>query len=556
MNRIFTKDSKMNRIFTKDLNRKISSSSVHSMSKDVANAESSHAAKLHELKKFGSNESNSENLQKCSMKLRIRKPPSGRPRLNVKCPKKTGELYDDEEDLLNAALSVHSAREHACSNTFWKKMEPFFTPVTTKDLLFLKSALHSAGDFNQSQSQDVYKLACSSKGEYNSLNEQCAKFFEDLGIGNIPSAVPSLFQRMISAIIVEDEGNDLYSPDEGINAPLIRGSSHLDDCNFKDKESVESKLDSQLHMCFMDEIFSSIKSASSNTDKNESMSSFFSSNDHLQSDDALLYSDKGFLNMSGEIDAGSQHSSQVMSSCDNQYQLPPLDDRVLQELRKIGVCTETMLHSEDEEGVYQEIKKLEELQRHQAVKVKNYLDIIDKAVQSAEYLEKRNTEELALDQLTAMAYRRTMGGRRVHSMLRKDDQALLQRTLARCKEFEDTGTSCFGQPNLQGVLFSAPSPVKETKAVQGKNLTIGSSSKSRKRHRKNGAGGSVRRPTNTSRKKLQLGSSSSKQALPRSSKGKSIKSKPSSRMEPEPKRIRLSRAATRKRETLGQQSKD
>lgn len=62
MNRIFTKDSKINRIFTKDVNRKIDSSSVHSMSKAVANAESSPAGKQHELMKSASNESNRYNL--------------------------------------------------------------------------------------------------------------------------------------------------------------------------------------------------------------------------------------------------------------------------------------------------------------------------------------------------------------------------------------------------------------------------------------------------------------------------------------------------------------
>lgn len=191
--------------------------------------------------------------------------------------------------------------------------------------------------------QDVYKHACSSEGEYNSLNKQCARFFEDLGIGNISSAVPSLFQRTLSAIIVEDESSDLYSPHEGINVPLIRGSSHLADCNFNDKESVESKLDMQSHMRSMAEILSSIESGSSNTDKNESMSSFFSSNDHLQSDDALLFSDKGFLKKSGEIDAGSQYSSLVMSSFGKQYQLPPQDDKVLQELCNFGLYTETMV---------------------------------------------------------------------------------------------------------------------------------------------------------------------------------------------------------------------
>lgn len=520
----------MNRIFTKDLNRRIGSSPVHFMSKAIATAENSPATKLHGLMKFGSNESNSKNFQESP------KPPSDHSLLNVKCPKKTGELYDDQEDLLNAALSVHSAREQACSNPFWKKIEPFFAAVTAEDLLFLKSVLHSAEELNQIQSQDVYKHDCSSEGEYNSLKQQCAHLFEDFGIRKISSEFPSLFQRNLSAIIVEDE----------------------------DREGVESKLDLQSQMCFMAEKFSSIESGSSNTDKKESMSSFFSSNDHLQSNDALLYSDKGFLNVSGEIDAGSQYSLRGMSFFDNKCQVPPQDDRVLQELHSIGLCTETMLHSKDEERVDQEIKKLEELQHQQAAKVKSYLEIIDKAVQSAQDLGERNTEEFALDQLTAMAYRRTMGGRRIRSKLQKEaDLALHQRTLARCREFEDTGRTCFRQPNLQLILFSAPSPGKDAKTVKGKDLTIGSSSESRKMCSKVDAAGSVGRP-NTSHRMLPLGSSSSQQGLPHSSKQKNAKSKPSSRkdkvvkrdMKPEPKRIKLTRTAAREKGPLRQQSKD
>lgn len=33
--------------------------------------------------------------------------------------------------------------EQACSDPFWEKLEPFFAPVTTKDLLFLKSAVQN-----------------------------------------------------------------------------------------------------------------------------------------------------------------------------------------------------------------------------------------------------------------------------------------------------------------------------------------------------------------------------------------------------------------------------
>lgn len=68
----------------------------------------------------------------------------------------------------------------------------------------------------------------------------------------------------------------------------------------------------------------------------------------------------------------------------------------------------------------------------------------------------------------------------------KKIKLLFSLLLLDAKNLKNIGMSCFRQPNLLGVLFSAPSAGKKAKAVQGKNLTIGSS---RKRHRKEDAAG-------------------------------------------------------------------
>lgn len=41
----------------------------------------------------------------------------------------------------------------------------------------------------------------------------------------------------------------------------------------------------------------------------------------------------------------------------------------------------------------------------------------------------------------------------------------MQRTLARCHKFEDTGISCFNEPALQDIIFSTPPPKRDAKTV-------------------------------------------------------------------------------------------
>lgn len=43
--------------------------------------------------------------------------------------------------------------------------------------------------------------------------------------------------------------------------------------------------------------------------------------------------------------------------------------------------------------------------------------------------------------------------------------AFAKRTLARCRKFEDTGSSCFSEPALQDVLFSAPPCSNDAKSA-------------------------------------------------------------------------------------------
>lgn len=53
----------------------------------------------------------------------------------------------------------------------------------------------------------------------------------------------------------------------------------------------------------------------------------------------------------------------------------------------------------------------------------------------------------------------------VRKVPRQAALAFASRTLERCKKFEETGSSCFSEPALKEVLFSAPPHSNDTKSV-------------------------------------------------------------------------------------------
>ena len=55
----------------------------------------------------------------------------------------------------------------------------------------------------------------------------------------------------------------------------------------------------------------------------------------------------------------------------------------------------------------------------------------------------------------------------VHKVSKQGVQHSIQRTLGRCKIYEKTGSSCFDEPALQSIIFSAPSHDNDTKSGEG-----------------------------------------------------------------------------------------
>ncbi|KAJ6410178.1 hypothetical protein OIU84_009638 [Salix udensis] len=343
----------------------------------------------------------------------------------------TGESGDDREELFSAANSAWKADDLACSGPFWKKMDSIFASVSLEDLSYLKQQLTSAQGLYECFSQmlgtrydalgAVVHKKVSGVIQAEDLNQESFKttLCGRVDMGSLDKGA-LLYQRVLSALIEEEESEEFYMQIEPKNMSLNYASddSHCSSCNLidiepRDRDRMESEVESKVN----------------------------------------FQTQKG-LNMPG------------FSSSDGQYQLMCLDERLLLELQSIGLCSETLPDLAEGEVIKQNIMELKEGLHQQIGIMKNKLGKLGKAVHKGRDMEKRNAEQVAMDQLIQMAYKKQLsaeaccGNSTSKSTVRKVSRqvalAFIKRTLARCHKFEDTGRSCFNEPALQQVIFSAP----------------------------------------------------------------------------------------------------
>ncbi|XP_038707466.1 uncharacterized protein LOC120002747 isoform X2 [Tripterygium wilfordii] len=414
-----------------------------------------------------------------------------------------GESEDDREDLFVAASSARNFCNISCSGPFWKKMESLFASISPEDMSYLKQQLHFAEQLDMCLSpicggEFDFLGGVAQKEVPNFTGERSVGLYSE-GLANKGSLCGSvdagrfnkgtpLYQLVLSALIEEDESEEVYFQSEGKNAAFHYASddSHCGSCNQidmepKDRERVdyetESKVDFQAQRNSRLDRFSCVRSASSSTLRNPSTSNSLISNGRWLGDDDYSHLDVGHVSEICSDDVGLLQLREVntphLSSSDCQYQLMSLDDRLQLELQSIGLCPEPLPDlAEGEDMIDQNIMQLNEGLYHQVgIKKKNLGEVI-KAIQRERDLETRNIQQVAMDQLLEMAYRRRMACRGsnasrngVRKVTRQVALAFVKRVLARCRKFEDTGISCFSEPGLHNVI-SAPLCNDDAKSVE------------------------------------------------------------------------------------------
>ncbi|CAI9105620.1 OLC1v1004590C1 [Oldenlandia corymbosa var. corymbosa] len=391
-------------------------------------------------------------------------------------PENTGEFDADHEDLLAAANSVNSARARACSNPFWKKMESLFAPVAAHYLPLLKrKGVATEGSV-------MRKIGKADRGLVVSTDDGGRKAIKTLDVA------PSLFQRLLSAIIDEEESEESYDLNEGPSN--IVECIHDDFHEARMKSDVQSEATLESGKCFLRDGLSGSACASAIMTSQKVASNTFCNDDLSQADgtlcgsglvpsnsasktggssklhnDELRQADDGASLTDAEVlfgndldDQNAIHSPEV-DRCHCEYQELSLNEKLSLELQSIGLSCGDMPHGCNREvGINVEIKGLQRKLHQQASNINNSLKRVDAALQCEQELERRAVEESAMDQLVQMAYKK-IKVRRPHKASKQVALAFANRTLLRCKEFEESGRSCFSDPFLQDIILKRP-PIK------------------------------------------------------------------------------------------------
>ncbi|KAK6926583.1 hypothetical protein RJ641_008302, partial [Dillenia turbinata] len=386
----------------------------------------------------------------------------------------TGDSDDDREELLAAAKFAYNASYLACSGPFWKKMYPTFASLSLEDKAFLEQELSLAEQLDETLSQvfgneydilgavlhkEVFPL-------YGEIQESCSSRRsskdDTLSVRHdkrtVDTKIP-LYQRLLSALIEEDETEELHPNSEGKNPTVQCASddSHSGSCNYVDLgDKLESEIESKVEFCTQ-----------------------------WQEDDSLSNSSVSLSGVFQNEHDGPQRipiSVCWNSSSECQYQLMCFEDKLLSELESIGLYPGTMPDlADDEDLIDKDIVDLKEGLFQQAGQKRRKLEQIKKTIETGKDNDRTEMEQIAMDRLVETAYKRRMAcrvGNSSKNVVRKVSKpvamAFLKRTLGRCQQFEETGNSCFSQPPLLDVILCAPSSDTGGKSVGNEGSGTGS----------------------------------------------------------------------------------
>ncbi|KAK4835115.1 hypothetical protein QYF36_005437 [Acer negundo] len=439
-------------------------------------------------------------------------------------PDFSGELEDDHEDILAAANFACNSSYLACSGSFWKKMEPLFASVSLEDISNLKQQLKSTDEYHESLSQicdrgnDVmgdlvhgedflpYTLVSGEKERslLDQFQEKGPARMLDLGdqiqangdfVGRLDSDSKNedtpLYQRVLSALIAEDEteefeensgGRYTYSRDDfpGSTSLLIDAESRK-----RDRIQYDSMLGQVQKQCSFDGL-----SCNGNTTFNRGRSiqnvyndDFSNGGSGLMHGETRIFSE--FSENAGNGTRAAVHTSaSSISSLDCQYEQMCLRDKLMSELQSIGLYLESVpdLADQEDETINQDIVELQKAHLQQVGKKKEHLNKILKAIEEAKEREERDLEQVAMNRLVELAYKKKLATRGssasksgVAKVSKQVAMAFMKRTLARCLKFEETGKSCFTEPAIRDVIFATPPRANDAESTKSHGLVSRSS---------------------------------------------------------------------------------
>lgn len=393
-------------------------------------------------------------------------------------PDCTGESDDDREELLAAANFARNSSYLSCSSSFWKKMEPIYASLSLEDKSFLSQQLKCEENLPKSLSQirghennvlgDILHedISVSDTPSSEVINGHVQYQIESQESACVVESVEPLYQRVLSALIVEDDIEDFEenNVEQSMSLPNSICNSDYDTCLFIDAEP--RKRGRMEFEC--DSVFG-VQAQSHGTAK-KSFSSTDSTNSHRSPSikDTPCNDVHPEVELLAGISRNFRDSPQIIrtegygiSSFDCPYEHMSLNDKILLELQSVDLYLETVPDLDDKEDdvINQEIVRLKTRLQQQLGKKKTCLEKTYKATGGD--AKARELEQVAMDRLVELAYRKLLATRGTSKAgatkaLKQVALAFARRTLARCQKFEDSGISCFSEPPLRDIIFAAP----------------------------------------------------------------------------------------------------
>ncbi|KAG4932329.1 hypothetical protein JHK87_046331 [Glycine soja] len=389
------------------------------------------------------------------------------------------ESEDGHEELLAAVKGVINSA-HAFSSPFWRQMEPFFSLITEEDIAYWKQKVNL-----ESSTLTPTPIPSNIDGVETIVNgyglmgcERDAGFdaqwnagivAEQLQLSKGDHNVIPLCQRLIAALISEEECSggtehfkfDAYDTEfEPDGEPELNGLDHHSGTNFQ----------FPCHSAY---------NGFRIMDKPE----------HDETERDIFGIPPTGLNSSFGKSVNGFLRDKAMSSftCSElQYDSLDINDKLLLELKSIGISpapVPDMLQTDDE-GISEDITRLEELYLGQISKKKSLLDGLFKSASVDKELQEKDFEQRALDKLVVMAYEKYMacwgpspsGGKNTSNKMAKQAAlGFVKRTLERCHQFKDTGKSCFSDPLFKDMFLAESSkPYASSLSVEARTASMGS----------------------------------------------------------------------------------
>nr|VDC98105.1 unnamed protein product [Brassica rapa] len=330
---------------------------------------------------------------------------------------------DDGHEELQAAVNSAVNFAQNFPNSFWKQMERYFCFISDDHINFMK---HQGELFSMGPLSPVL-----TSSDFDSRD----LYPEELATSSLDSEASPLYHRLLSALISEDS----MSINEDVHVDGFGAIHDLDE----------------------DSEFSVLNDNG------------FRNNDDYESEDgasAILFNGfnkSAYYHCNGKI---LDHSPIDFS--DIPYDKLGIDEKIYLEAQSIGISLEPMpsISNVEEEGIIDEIKKLEEAICKEGCKKKEMVDMLLKSAIEMKEIQERELDQLGYDKLIERAYEKSKASRRHHTVVGKNStnkiskqaaSAFVKRTLERCRQFEETGKSCFSEPEIKDMFIARLSSAED-----------------------------------------------------------------------------------------------